>query len=60
MIGHQDCRVDCGHDFAGLGSDHREAKYAIVLADKRFHKALSLLGGLRSEHRGSSAVSQRE
>jgi hypothetical protein len=40
------------HDFAGGGTNHREAKDAIVAtAHKSFHKALSLIGRLGAEYR---------
>ena len=41
-----------GHDFTGRGTNHREAKDAIVIvADKGLHKALSLISRLRPEYR---------
>jgi hypothetical protein len=44
--------VHCGHDFAGRGANHREAKDAIVtIADKGLHKALSLISLLSSRLR---------
>jgi hypothetical protein len=40
------------HNFTGGGTNHREAKDAIVaVANKSFHKALPLIGRLRSKHR---------
>jgi hypothetical protein len=39
-------------DFAGGSANHRKAKDAIVaVANKSFHKALSLIGRLRPEYR---------
>jgi hypothetical protein len=44
--------VHCRQDFAGRGANHRKAKDAIVaVANKSFHKALSLIGRLRAEYR---------
>src|SRR6516225_2661241 len=40
------------HNFTGCGTNHREAKDAVVaVANKGFHKALSLIGGLRPKYR---------
>ena len=40
------------HHFTGCGPDHREAKDAVVvLTEKSFHEALSLIGRLRPKHR---------
>jgi hypothetical protein len=38
------------HDITGSGTDHREAKDAIIaVANKSFHKTLSLVGRLRAK-----------
>ena len=38
------------HDFTGSGTDHRETKNAIIaVANKSFHKTLSLVGRLRAK-----------
>src|SRR5215470_8141385 len=48
----QYCCLRRGHDFAGPGTDHREAKDAtIVLVDNSFHESLPLLDRLRAKHR---------
>jgi hypothetical protein len=40
------------HNFTGRGTNHREAKDAIVaVANKSFHKALPLIGRLRPKYR---------
>jgi hypothetical protein len=40
------------HNFTGCGTNHREAKDAVVaVANKSFHKALPLIGGLRPKYR---------
>src|SRR5262249_26433185 len=40
------------HNFTGCGTNHREAKDAVVaVANKGFHKALPLIGGLRPKYR---------
>ena len=40
-----------GHGLAGFGADHREAKNAVVAcSDKRLHKALSFVDGVRPKH----------
>jgi hypothetical protein len=45
-------RLHRGHHFTGHRTDHRKAKDAVVvLTDKSFHEALSLIGRLRPEHR---------
>ncbi len=45
-------RLHRRHHFTGGGPDHREAKDAVVvLTDKSFHEALSLIGRLRPKHR---------
>jgi hypothetical protein len=48
----QHCSLYRSHDFAGVGTNHRETKDAIVaVADKSFHKALSPISRLRPEYR---------
>src|SRR5262245_19860503 len=48
----QHCRLHRSHNFTGRGTNHREAKDAIVaVANNRFHKALSLISRLRPEYR---------
>src|SRR6516165_11715024 len=40
------------HNFTGCGTNHREAKDVVVaVANKGFHKALPLIGGLRPKYR---------
>ena len=44
--------VHRGHDFTGCGTNHCEAKDAVVaVANKSFHKALPLIGGLSPKYR---------
>jgi hypothetical protein len=44
--------LDRSHNFAGRGTNHREAKYAIVaVANKTFHETLHLIGRLRPKDR---------
>ena len=45
-------RMHRSHDFTRRGTNHREAKYAIVaVANKGFHEALPLIGRLRRKNR---------
>ena len=39
-----------GHHFACLGANHRESDYAIVTADKGFHKSLRFIGRVGPQH----------
>jgi hypothetical protein len=44
--------VHRSHNFTGCGTNHREAEDAVVaVANKSFHKALPLIGGLRPKYR---------
>src|SRR6516165_11561813 len=45
-------RLHRSHNFTGCGTNHREAKDAVVaVTNKSFHKALPLIGGLRPKYR---------
>ena len=47
----QDSHLYHGHDLAGFGAYHREAKNMVVTGgDKRLHKALSLVDRMGPKH----------
>jgi len=52
--------VHCSQDFTSRGANHRKAKDAIVaVANKSFHKALSLIGRLRADTDDAAASKGR-
>ena len=48
----QDSHLYHGHDLAGFGADHREAKnFVVACGHKRLHKTLCFIDRVRPKHR---------